>query len=769
MATVTGFTAERMLAIEQNTIVSARREGSDLILTTFGGVEINLGSVNGRGVQSTTVGYQLSTSAADTSIGPWFTEIPQLLPGYYLWTKITMTYTDDTSTPMYTVARIGQDGNAGSPPRTPNNLTLVSNTGFFDNTGAVALIVLSWDPVDMGLDAEGLEIASYEVFGGGSRFISAVTEPVIGLTVPSGKVDQYQVRALSTTGLYGDLTVPIEVTAATPASTTRQPSPPTLSSAMSTVVAKWDGTYLSGGNDGAHTVIVELQNGSNWVQQGPALTSAGSVSFNAVVGSTVSVRLRAYDQLGRLTGTSVEATVTVVGIEIPDLDQAVNDMLADISDAADAAQLAANGKNTNWYQNDPPPLTGNKLHDCWFDLNDANRMYRWNGTAWTSTQFGNNAFSAIDAGKISTGTLNALRIAARSITVDKLNVGDFTNITVDPLIESAVDINWTGTNHVRSTVSGSTRALATIGNSAAGACHVESMRFYTVDPNATYYLGAELYRTTVGSLSLGLQFYDKSKVAIGTPGYCVIDHTTNNWTFRGGLISVPATAVFAKIVGDSVGATSAGNTRWTGFIFRRANTGELIVDGTILARHVEMDTAFADKFWANEGNFAKINVDMLAPNVGDTLTLTANSRIDFIVSENGSRDLITSNLDQSLTELQNTVGDVSSVANEAKTLSETAQTIGEDADSKAVALEKELAKHKTTFSVTSEGALISSQDGSTSLELTSTGIAIRQGITAVSSWDSGRLIVNEAVMTKTTIGNHVIEKYGSGRTIFRPL
>lgn len=329
MATVTGFTAERMLAIEQNTIVSARREGSDLILTTFGGVEINLGNVNGRGVQSTTVAYQISTSASDTPIGPWFTEMPQLLPGYYLWTKTTMTYTDNTSTPMYTVARIGQDGNAGSPPRTPNNLTVVSNTGFFDNTGAVALIVLSWDPVDMGLDAEGLEIASYEVFGGGSRFISAVTEPVIGLTVPSGKVDQYQVRALSTTGLYGDLTVPIEVTAATPASTTRQPTPPTLSSAMSTVVAKWDGSYLSGGLAGAHTVVVEIQNGSDWVQQGTALTSAGSVSFNAVVGSTVSVRLRAYDQLQRLTGTSATATVTVLGVALQDIDQAFNDALSD--------------------------------------------------------------------------------------------------------------------------------------------------------------------------------------------------------------------------------------------------------------------------------------------------------------------------------------------------------------------------------------------------------------------------------------------------------
>lgn len=47
MGIVTGLTKERMLEIEANSIVEARKDGADLILTTRGGVETNVGSVVG--------------------------------------------------------------------------------------------------------------------------------------------------------------------------------------------------------------------------------------------------------------------------------------------------------------------------------------------------------------------------------------------------------------------------------------------------------------------------------------------------------------------------------------------------------------------------------------------------------------------------------------------------------------------------------------------------------------------------------------------------
>lgn len=47
MATVTSFTAERMLEIENETIVNATLDGDDLVLITREGTEINVGSVRG--------------------------------------------------------------------------------------------------------------------------------------------------------------------------------------------------------------------------------------------------------------------------------------------------------------------------------------------------------------------------------------------------------------------------------------------------------------------------------------------------------------------------------------------------------------------------------------------------------------------------------------------------------------------------------------------------------------------------------------------------
>lgn len=47
MATVTGFTADRMLAIENDTIVDGKVQGNNLILTRKGGSTVNAGNVRG--------------------------------------------------------------------------------------------------------------------------------------------------------------------------------------------------------------------------------------------------------------------------------------------------------------------------------------------------------------------------------------------------------------------------------------------------------------------------------------------------------------------------------------------------------------------------------------------------------------------------------------------------------------------------------------------------------------------------------------------------
>lgn len=123
--------------------------------------------------------------------------------------------------------------------------------------------------------------------------------------------------------------------------------------------------------------------------------------------------------------------------------------------AADSAQTSADGKNTVFYQTAQPSTTGRKTGDTWFDTDDGNRIYRWDGSKWTAAQFGTNAIAnaainnaliadatiqsakiaALDAGKITTGILAAARIAAGSITADKLASK---SITVGQISDAAI-------------------------------------------------------------------------------------------------------------------------------------------------------------------------------------------------------------------------------------------------------------------------------------------------------------------------------------------
>lgn len=73
----------------------------------------NSGEFDGRGVASTTVEYQASTSGTTVPTGTWSTTIPSVAQGSYLWTKTTTNYTSGTPTIGYSVARMGMNGAKG--------------------------------------------------------------------------------------------------------------------------------------------------------------------------------------------------------------------------------------------------------------------------------------------------------------------------------------------------------------------------------------------------------------------------------------------------------------------------------------------------------------------------------------------------------------------------------------------------------------------------------------------------------------------------------
>ena len=72
---------------------------------------------DGKGIKSTAVTYQASTSGTVIPTGTWQTSIPTVSAGQYLWTRTVITYTDDSKSTSYSVGRMGTNGTNGSAGR----------------------------------------------------------------------------------------------------------------------------------------------------------------------------------------------------------------------------------------------------------------------------------------------------------------------------------------------------------------------------------------------------------------------------------------------------------------------------------------------------------------------------------------------------------------------------------------------------------------------------------------------------------------------------
>ena len=69
---------------------------------------------DGKGIKSTSISYQTSSSGTTVPTGTWQTSVPSVSAGQYLWTKLAITYTDNTTTNSYSVSRNGTNGTNGS-------------------------------------------------------------------------------------------------------------------------------------------------------------------------------------------------------------------------------------------------------------------------------------------------------------------------------------------------------------------------------------------------------------------------------------------------------------------------------------------------------------------------------------------------------------------------------------------------------------------------------------------------------------------------------
>lgn len=162
---------------------------------------------------------------------------------------------------------------------------------------------------------------------------------------------------------------------------------------------------------------------------------AGSISMGTLDCGTIDVtNLKAASiTVGQINGYQIAPGA----IDMSNLSQAVTGQIS-------SAQVTADSKNTIFYQTTAPTGT-HKVNDVWFDTDDTNKMYGWNGTSWSDKQFGTNAISDaaitnakisnLDAGKITTGYLSAQRIASNTIQSAMISSGA---VTSDKISSGAV-------------------------------------------------------------------------------------------------------------------------------------------------------------------------------------------------------------------------------------------------------------------------------------------------------------------------------------------
>lgn len=92
----------------------------------------------GKGVKSTAITYQKSTSGTTIPTGTWSSTIPAVAAGEYLWTRTVITYTDNDTSTSYSVGMMGATGATGQKGDTGKGVKSTAVTYQTGSSGTTA-------------------------------------------------------------------------------------------------------------------------------------------------------------------------------------------------------------------------------------------------------------------------------------------------------------------------------------------------------------------------------------------------------------------------------------------------------------------------------------------------------------------------------------------------------------------------------------------------------------------------------------------------------
>ena len=131
----------------------------------------------GKGVKSTSVAYQVSTSGTTVPTGTWSGSVPSASAGQYLWTRTIITYTDNTTSTIYSVGRMGTNGANGT-----NGKSIGSVVNYYLATASssgVTTATSGWTTAVQSVSAAKKYLWNYEVVKYTDGTVASTTAPCV--------------------------------------------------------------------------------------------------------------------------------------------------------------------------------------------------------------------------------------------------------------------------------------------------------------------------------------------------------------------------------------------------------------------------------------------------------------------------------------------------------------------------------------------------------------------------------------------------------------
>jgi hypothetical protein len=280
----------------------------------------------GRGISSTEVTYQLHTGGVTPPTGTWVSTPPTSLPGQFLWTKTTITYTDATTSTSYSVGKIGESS-VVAVVSNDNHTLPVAEDGTINYTGSGSTIRLFEGATELVYDGIGTAAGTWKVVSvitTGTATNPAITDSGTYATVAalSGMTTDTVTITYTITGKKRNGTDSINFTTVRSFSKAKAGA-----SAVTPSLWTVDGTVFKNANASDNiTLTMDLYKAGavlttgvtyQWYK-GPAaeiISGATSKTYSVVASSVDS--LEVYKCIATYNGTGYSDTITIIDITDP--------------------------------------------------------------------------------------------------------------------------------------------------------------------------------------------------------------------------------------------------------------------------------------------------------------------------------------------------------------------------------------------------------------------------------------------------------------------